>query len=336
MSLAYVRRPAPPDELRAVLEATPRDRPRAAARRGDPARPRLAVARARARTVDRRRSVGVRSRRARARRHDHPAARAGSARRAASRRPTSSVAEVLDTAGLPVPRGLGRRRLRQRGPPRHREPVGADRALNARVETPLAMALRGRFLVGSHPVDADFVRRFIASAARTASTSSGSTIRSTTCRTSERPPRRSPPRAPSSRRARLQLRADRRDRAAGRAGVAAARARRGARDPSRSDGIAPAAPRARARHAAARGERPAGRRLLPGLGRQRDRRRARGCARRRRPDRDRGLSGRADAAPRLGREPRRGARRLGLDTGSTCRSCGRRRTSSTSTSATSR
>src|SRR5689334_4031951 len=39
------------------------------------------------------------------------------------------------------------------------------RALNGRTETPLAMALRGRFLVGSHPVGGDFVRRFVASAA---------------------------------------------------------------------------------------------------------------------------------------------------------------------------
>src|SRR3954469_18079148 len=39
------------------------------------------------------------------------------------------------------------------------------RALKARVETPLGLALRGRFLVGSRPVDDDFIRRFIASAA---------------------------------------------------------------------------------------------------------------------------------------------------------------------------
>jgi oxaloacetate decarboxylase alpha subunit len=39
------------------------------------------------------------------------------------------------------------------------------RALNDRTETPLAMALRGRFLVGSHPVGGDFARRFVASAA---------------------------------------------------------------------------------------------------------------------------------------------------------------------------
>jgi oxaloacetate decarboxylase alpha subunit len=40
------------------------------------------------------------------------------------------------------------------------------RALKARVRTPLGLALRGRFLVGSRPVDADFARRFVASAAQ--------------------------------------------------------------------------------------------------------------------------------------------------------------------------
>jgi oxaloacetate decarboxylase alpha subunit len=39
------------------------------------------------------------------------------------------------------------------------------RALKSRVNTPLGLALRGRFLVGSRPVDADFSRRFVASAA---------------------------------------------------------------------------------------------------------------------------------------------------------------------------
>src|SRR6267143_1556148 len=39
------------------------------------------------------------------------------------------------------------------------------RALKARTKTPLGMALRGRFLVGSGPVDGDFIRRFVASAA---------------------------------------------------------------------------------------------------------------------------------------------------------------------------
>jgi oxaloacetate decarboxylase alpha subunit len=39
------------------------------------------------------------------------------------------------------------------------------RAIRARTKTPLGMALRGRFLVGSRPVGGDFVRRFVASAA---------------------------------------------------------------------------------------------------------------------------------------------------------------------------
>ena len=39
------------------------------------------------------------------------------------------------------------------------------RALKANVQTPLGLALRGRLLVGSRPVDNDFIRRFIASAA---------------------------------------------------------------------------------------------------------------------------------------------------------------------------
>ena len=39
------------------------------------------------------------------------------------------------------------------------------RAINARTKTPLGMALRGRFLVGSQPVASDFVPRFVASAA---------------------------------------------------------------------------------------------------------------------------------------------------------------------------
>jgi oxaloacetate decarboxylase alpha subunit len=39
------------------------------------------------------------------------------------------------------------------------------RAIKARTQTPLGLALRGRFLVGSRPVGADFIRRFVASAA---------------------------------------------------------------------------------------------------------------------------------------------------------------------------
>jgi oxaloacetate decarboxylase (Na+ extruding) subunit alpha len=39
------------------------------------------------------------------------------------------------------------------------------RAIRGRTKTPLALALRGRFLVGSRPVSGDFVRRFVATAA---------------------------------------------------------------------------------------------------------------------------------------------------------------------------
>ena len=37
------------------------------------------------------------------------------------------------------------------------------RALKSRTETPLGLALRGRFLVGSRPVGGEFARRFVAS-----------------------------------------------------------------------------------------------------------------------------------------------------------------------------
>src|SRR5258707_1980388 len=40
------------------------------------------------------------------------------------------------------------------------------RALKARTSTPLALTLRGRFLVGSRPVGGDFARRFVAGAAQ--------------------------------------------------------------------------------------------------------------------------------------------------------------------------
>jgi oxaloacetate decarboxylase (Na+ extruding) subunit alpha len=40
------------------------------------------------------------------------------------------------------------------------------RALKGRTQTPLALALRGRFLVGSRPVESDLARRFVASAAQ--------------------------------------------------------------------------------------------------------------------------------------------------------------------------
>src|SRR6266705_5855016 len=87
----------------------------------------------------------------------------------AGRLPTADqlrVAEILDRAGfqyLEVSGGGVFDSAVRRG---IESPWERIRALSARLETPLAMALRGRFLVGSHPVDADFVRRFIASAAQ--------------------------------------------------------------------------------------------------------------------------------------------------------------------------
>jgi oxaloacetate decarboxylase alpha subunit len=86
----------------------------------------------------------------------------------AGRLPTAEVlrvAEILDRAGfacLEVSGGgvfdaLVRRRVES--------PWERIRALKARVSTPLGIALRGRFLVGSRPVSADIVERFVACAA---------------------------------------------------------------------------------------------------------------------------------------------------------------------------
>src|SRR5712671_1891990 len=75
------------------------------------------------------------------------------------------LAEILDTAGfayLEVSGGGCFDAAVQRGV---ESPWERIRALKARVKTPLGLALRGRFLVGSRPVDADFARRFVASAA---------------------------------------------------------------------------------------------------------------------------------------------------------------------------
>src|SRR4051794_23022186 len=82
--------------------------------------------------------------------------------------PTSAqleLAQVLDRAGfsyLEVSGGGCFDSAVKRGV---ESPWERIRALKARVKTPLGLALRGRFLVGSRPVDADFARRFVASAA---------------------------------------------------------------------------------------------------------------------------------------------------------------------------
>src|ERR687886_1306168 len=86
----------------------------------------------------------------------------------AGRMPTAEVlrlAEILDGAGfayLEVSGGGAFDTAVRRGV---ESPWERIRALKARTKTPLAMALRGRFLVGSRPVGGDFARRFVASAA---------------------------------------------------------------------------------------------------------------------------------------------------------------------------
>jgi oxaloacetate decarboxylase alpha subunit len=86
----------------------------------------------------------------------------------AGRLPTAEqlrIAEILDKAGfayLEVSGGGCFESAVRRGV---ESPWERIRALKARVGTPLGLALRGRFLVGSRPVDDDFIRRFIASAA---------------------------------------------------------------------------------------------------------------------------------------------------------------------------
>src|SRR3989442_6443861 len=75
------------------------------------------------------------------------------------------LAEILDGAGfayLEVSGGGCFASAVQRGV---ESPWERIRALKARVKTPLGLALRGRFLVGSRPVGGDFARRFVASAA---------------------------------------------------------------------------------------------------------------------------------------------------------------------------
>jgi oxaloacetate decarboxylase alpha subunit len=82
--------------------------------------------------------------------------------------PTAEIlrlAELLDAAGfayLEVSGGGVFDTAVRRGV---ESPWERIRALKARVKTPLALALRGRFLVGSRPVGHDLTRRFIASAA---------------------------------------------------------------------------------------------------------------------------------------------------------------------------
>src|SRR5918911_4834163 len=82
--------------------------------------------------------------------------------------PTSELlrlAEILDDAGfayLEVSGGGVFDSAVRRGV---ESPWERIRALKRRTSTPLGLALRGRFLVGSRPVGGDFIRRFVFSAA---------------------------------------------------------------------------------------------------------------------------------------------------------------------------
>ena len=158
------------------------------------------------------------------------------------------------------------------------------RALKARTTTPLALALRGRFLVGSRPVGGDFARRFVASAAE-----SGIEVFRLHDPLNDVDNLREPAEAivasGSEFEAGLLYGSGRHE-----ALVDAAKrlpelgaARILLNDPA---GAPAAAPRERARRRAARRLGPAGRPLRAGRGRQRARRGDRSGARRRRPDRD--------------------------------------------------
>ena len=75
------------------------------------------------------------------------------------------LAEILDGAGFAYLEVSGGGVFDSAVPRGVESPWERIRALEARTKTPLGMALRGRFLVGSRPVDADFARRFVLSAA---------------------------------------------------------------------------------------------------------------------------------------------------------------------------
>src|SRR6266542_746140 len=86
----------------------------------------------------------------------------------AGRLPTAEqlrIAEILDGAGfayLEVSGGGCFDSAVRRG---IESPCERLRALNGRVKTPLGLRLRCRLLLGSRPVDNDFIRSYIASAA---------------------------------------------------------------------------------------------------------------------------------------------------------------------------
>ena len=245
------------------------------------------------------------------------------------------VAEVLDKAGfaaLEVSGGGCFDAAVRRGV---ESPWERIRALSGRCSTPLQMALRGRFLVGSRPLEGDLVRRFVECAAGNGIDifrlhdplndlenlkEAADAIRG------EREGARD--------RARVQPRARRRRRRPGRARESPVGARRGARADPRPGRLAVPGTRSRAGRASRRGERPAGRPARAGRGRHRARGGDRGRAGRGGPHRLRRLPGRDLAPPRL--RPRRSrstSRRSTSTPASSSTSSGRRRSSWTTRSA---
>src|SRR5581483_10790245 len=209
------------------------------------------------------------------------------------------LAEILDSAGfayLEVSGGGCFDAAVKRGV---ESPWERIRALRARTKTPLALALRGRFLVGSRPVGPDFVRRFVESSAESGidvfrlhdPLNDVSNLREA---------------------AEAITRADREFDAglvyspgpSGETDTLVDQARRRASPRPRPLRRARAASRARPDRGDPLRERPSRRPLLPGCRRERARGGDRGGARRRGPDRGGGLPRRARPAPRL----RRGAR----------------------------
>src|SRR5947208_3146043 len=86
----------------------------------------------------------------------------------AGRMPTADLlrlAEVLDGAGFAYLEVSGGGVFDSAVRRDVESPWERIRALKARTTTPLALALRGRFLVGSRPVGGEFAERFVASAA---------------------------------------------------------------------------------------------------------------------------------------------------------------------------
>ncbi len=75
------------------------------------------------------------------------------------------IAEILDKAGFACLEVSGGGVFDATVRRRVESPWERIRAINARVETPLGIALRGRFLVGSQPVSGDIVGRFVMCAA---------------------------------------------------------------------------------------------------------------------------------------------------------------------------